>query len=107
MASAGEASEGGVRLLLVGSPPDVTRVEAAAEACVAARRHLLVLFRGDAAGEGPGARDDDRDDEAREEASRRKKGDVVTIETRGRRATWSPRATPSRASRPCWSSRLY
>lgn len=72
MASAGEASEGGVRLLLVGSPPDVTRVEAAAEACVAARRHLLVLFRGDAAGEGPGARDDDRDDEAREEASRRK-----------------------------------
>ena len=75
MASAGEASEGGVRLLLVGSPPDVTRVEAAAEACVAARRHLLVLFRGDAAGEGPGARDDDRDDEAREEASRRKKGD--------------------------------
>jgi len=74
MASAGEASEGGVRLLLVGSPPDVTRVEAAAEACVAARRHLLVLFRGDAAGEGPGARDDDRDDEAREEASRRKKG---------------------------------
>ena len=75
MASAGEASEGGVRLLLVGSPPDVTRVEAAAEACVAARRHLLVLFRGDAAGEGPGARDDDRDDEAREEASRRKKGE--------------------------------
>ena len=73
MASAGEASEGGVRLLLVGSPPDVTRVEAAAEACVAARRHLLVLFRGDAAGEGPGG-DDDRDDEAREEASRRKKG---------------------------------
>ena len=74
MASAGEASEGGVRLLLVGSPPDVTRVEAAAEACVAARRHLLVLFRGDAAWEGPGG-DDDRDDEAREEASRRKKGD--------------------------------
>ena len=73
MASAGEASEGGVRLLLVGSPPDVARVEAAAEACVAARRHLLVLFRGDAAGEGPGG-DDDRDDEAREEASRRKKG---------------------------------
>ena len=71
MASAGEASEGGVRLLLVGSPPDVTRVEAAAEACVAARRHLLVLFRGDAAWEGPGG-DDDRDDEAREEASRRK-----------------------------------
>ena len=28
MASAGETSEGGVRLLLVGSPPDVTRVEA-------------------------------------------------------------------------------
>ena len=71
MASAGETSEGGVRLLLVGSPPDVTRVEAAAEACVAARCHLLVLFRGDAAWEGPGG-DDDRDDEAREEASRRK-----------------------------------
>ena len=42
---------------------------------VAARCHLLVLFRGDAAWEGPGG-DDDRDDEAREEASRRKSSSV-------------------------------
>ena len=41
-----------MRLLLVGSPPDVARVEAAAEACVAERRHLLVLFRGASAAEG-------------------------------------------------------
>ena len=72
MAPAGEASEGGVRLLLVGSPPDVARVEAAAEACAAERRHLLVLFHGDAAGEGPSG---DRDDEARDEVSRRRGGE--------------------------------
>ena len=75
MASAEEASEGGVRLLLVGSPPDLARVEAAAEACVAERRHLLVLFRGDVAGEGPSG-GGDRDDEARDAASRRKEDGV-------------------------------
>ena len=71
MSSAGEASEGGVRLLLVGSPPDVARVEAAAEACVAERRHLLVLFRGasaSAAAEGGPSGADHRNDEKKREA---------------------------------------
>ena len=74
MSSAGEVSEGGVRLLLVGSPPDVARVEAAAEACVAERRHLLVLFRGASSAEGgpSGAehRNDEKKREEHEEANR-------------------------------------
>ena len=67
MSSAGSASEGGVRLLLVGSPPDVARVEAAAEACVAERRHLLVLFRGASAAEGGPSGADHRNDEKKRE----------------------------------------
>ena len=71
MSSAGSASEGGVRLLLVGSPPDVARVEAAAEACVAERRHLLVLFRGASAPAATPSGADHRNDEV---------GDVVEHE---------------------------
>ena len=56
-----------MRLLLVGSPPDVARVEAAAEACVAERRHLLVLFRGASAAEGGPSGADHRNDEKKRE----------------------------------------
>ena len=60
----------------VGSPPDVTRVEAAAEACVAARCHLLVLFRGDAAWEGPGG---DARPRRRAHAKRRRDENTKTV----------------------------